>query len=249
MDQHPQKVAVISGAFGYVGKTVAAALAQEGFTLSLLSYTSSAEVIEATMRELPGSGHQVYSCDLRDGAALEEVFDTIERTQGPLTLALHAAGQKPDRKKLLLTTADELQAQFENTTLASFNFLTCAGRRLKQHGGGVLIGLTTIGVVVPEATKSLGAYIPAKYAVQGILTMLRDELASAHVAVYSIAPGFMPGGMNRDIPKAFVGMLEAQTPDNKLASAEDIAATVVALANHTLTPDGLTITIAPEYSR
>ncbi len=242
-----KKVAVISGGFGYVGFVTAKRLAKAGYTIALLYKNTSKEETSTQMRDLLGGGHRAYKCDLANELDVIGTINQIEVEQGPISVAVHAAGQKPDRKKLFLTTGEELQIQLQNNVVASFNFLVQCAKKLKEQGEGVLIGVTTIGVLVPEATKSLGAYIPAKYAVHGMLTMLRDELYPFNVRVYSIAPGFMPKGMNRDIPKAFAQIIEAKSVGKSLAKAEDIADKVLALSEAPQEADSLIIPIAPEY--
>jgi NAD(P)-dependent dehydrogenase (short-subunit alcohol dehydrogenase family) len=77
----------------------------------------------------------------------------------------------------------------------------------------------------------LGAYIPAKYAVQGMLVMLREELSPQGVRVYSVAPGFMHGGMNSDVPMAFAEMIREKSDTKKLTTAVDVAERVAYLCN------------------
>ncbi len=246
-EDRTKKIAVISGGFGYVGLAVARRLSKAGFSLALLYKNTTEEECATRLKELTGEGHRAYKCDLTNAEEVANILSLIEQEQGTITIAVHAAGQKPDRKKLHLTTLQELESQLQNNVVASFNFLTAFGKNLKEHRSGVLVGITTIGLVVPDATKSLGGYIPAKYAVQGMLTMLRDELAPSGVRVYAIAPGFMPDGMNADIPKAFVQMIEAKVPDKKLAQASDIADKIQMLYDMPPENDVFVIPIAPEY--
>lgn len=246
-DHMSKKIVVISGGFGYVGLEVAKALSEEGYLLTLLYNTTSQSDIDDGLQKLTGTGHAAYACDLSNEKSVEEVIERIEKEQGLIFMAVHAAGKKPERKKLHQTTTEELRLQIDTNIVGSFNFLTTCGKKLKDRKEGLIIGITTIGVVVPEATRSLGAYIPAKYAVQGMLTMLRDELAPHNVSVYSIAPGFMPDGMNKDIPQAFIQMIESKTPDKQLANASMIASKIVELSKKNVNQESLTITIAPEY--
>jgi NAD(P)-dependent dehydrogenase (short-subunit alcohol dehydrogenase family) len=243
-----KKVAVVSGGFGYVGLEIIKQLSLNNFLVAVLYNTASEEKVSTHMKELSGDGHVAYACNLNDAQSVEAVFDLIEKKQGAISLCVHSAGQKPERKKLHLTTLEELREQLENNVITSFNFLTNAAKKLKEHKAGMLVGVTTIGVIIPEATKSLGAYIPAKYAVQGMLTMLKDEMLPYGVEVYSIAPGFMSGGMNSDIPQAFVQMIQAKTVKKELASAKRIAETIINLCCKKIQSSSLTIPIAPEYN-
>ena len=240
------QVVVISGSTGYVGQAVAKRFAEQGMRVALM-YSSSKDAAEKLRASLAHTGHHLYQCDIQNEQAVKGCIEQVEKEMGPITIALHAAGLKLTRKPLLATTTQELEEQLAVNTVGSFHFLTACGRVMKEHKHGVLIGITTIGVDVPSATKSLGAYVPAKFALQGMLTMLKEELASSGVRVYSIAPGFMPEGMNADIPRAFVHILRSKSPSGTLASAEDVAEKMLYLCSE----DGksetqLTIRIAPE---
>jgi NAD(P)-dependent dehydrogenase (short-subunit alcohol dehydrogenase family) len=162
-----------------------------------------------------------------------------------VSLCVHAAGLKPERKKLLQTSAASFARQLEVNGMGGFNFLTNVASIMKE--GGTIVGITTIGVVNTEAAKSLGGYIPAKYVLQGILSMLREELLPRKVFVYALAPGFMEDGMNKDIPKAFVEMVKTKSKTKQLATAEGIAERVMSLHENKDQQKPLTITYAPEY--
>lgn len=244
------KVAVVSGAFGYVGLKVAERLSREGFRVAMLYNKTSQEKIEQGIKMLSGDGHRAYACSLSDEVSVAVTLESITKEMGEVFLCIHAAGLAPERKKLYATTTSELRAQIETNVVGSFNFLTKTAHLLKDNKDGLLIGITTIGVVRPEATKSLGAYIPAKYAVQGMLIMLHDELAPHNVNVYSIAPGFMREGMNSAIPEAFVEMVRTKSKTGNLAKAEDIAEAIIAVYKRKkegTPPNDMTIAIAPEY--
>lgn len=226
-----QKNAIVSGAFGYVGFEISKKLAQDGMRIALLYHNSTEEVIAQKLTELSGGGHRAYRCDLKNVDEVQRTIDTIEKDMGSLYACVHAAGVKPKRKQLLISSIDDLKEQLEGNVIPSFNFLSLCAKKLKEHGEGVLVGITTVGVVAPKAARSLGAYIPAKYAVQGMLTMLKEELSESSVRVYSVAPGFMHGGMNNDIPKAFADMIQEKNPAKKLTTATDVAEKIAYLCS------------------
>lgn len=243
-----RKIAIVSGALGYVGKAVCLRLAEDGFQVVLIHRSNNEETISANLALLSGSVHKAYYCDLVLYEEVKNVLEKIRIDIGMPDLIVHAAGQQPERKKIYTTTKEAFTIQVEQNIIASFNFLTLSAQLIQTSQKGVIIGITTAGVVKKEATKSLGGYIPAKYAVQGMLTMLRDELAP-HIRVYSLAPGFMEDGMNKTIPKAFVEMIKSKSKCGTLATAESVASSIVKLFNkETTLDDKLTILVAPEYS-
>lgn len=211
-----KKVAIVSGGTGYVGSAIVKKLIADGF--SVASLYNSPKI--AKLNE--------YKCDLRNEDEVRKTIEKIEIDMGEIYACVHTAGTKPDRKQLHLSRTEDLKVQFETNVFGSFNFLSACALKMKKIGG-VVIAITTEGVVNPKATKSLGAYIAAKYALQGMLNAFREELVSNSIRVYSIAPGFMEGGMNKDIPKAFVEMIKKNSPNGSIRQASDIAEIVSSL--------------------
>lgn len=242
-----KRIAVISGGTGYVGFEVAKKLANDGMLVAVLYHTKPKEEVEEMMKILKGDGHRAYLCNLEDADNVKQVLELIEKEIGNIYACIHTAGKKPKRKQLSLSTLEDLKEQLDGNVITSFNFLSACALKLKEHKEGVMIGITTIGVILPEATKSLGAYIPAKYAIQGMLTMFKEELASYSVRVYSVAPGFMEEGMNSDIPKAFVEMIKEKSPTKKIITAIDVADKIAYLCSpSSINVTDLTFLISPE---
>lgn len=226
-----QKIAIVSGAFGYVGLEISKQLAQDGMSVAMLYHNDDSYLVGQKLSELSGEGHRAYACDLGDQKSLQTVLNTIESDMGCFSVCVHVAGKKPQRKTLTASSEEDLRSQFEGNVMTSFNFLSLCARKLQERKDGVIVGITTVGVIAPEATRSLGTYIPAKYAVQGMLAMLKEEMKQFSIRVYSVAPGFMHGGMNSDIPKAFADMIKEKNDSKRLTSATDVAERVAYLCS------------------
>ena len=196
--------------------------------------------------DIMSGDHTSYKCDLENNKEVESTLIRIAAELGEPYAYIHAAGTGPARKKFLAVTEEDMHEQFTHTVMQSFNFFTNTAARLKTNGNGVLIGITTAGVLHSGATAGLGAYIPAKYAVQGMLTMLHNELAPHMVRVYSIAPGFMAGGMNAEIPKAFVEMIKVKSATHTITDADLVAEKIIELCDPDTTLNDFTVLIAPE---
>jgi len=241
-----KRIAVISGGTGYVGFEVAKKLAEDGISIAVLYHKKTKEEVDGIVKTLKGDGHHAYACNLEDADNVKQTLELIEKEMGNIYACIHTAGKKPKRKQLSLSTLDDLKEQLDGNVVTGFNFLSACVVKLKEHKEGVMIGITTIGVILPEATKSLGAYIPAKYAIQGMLTMFKEELAPYFVRVYSVAPGFMEEGMNSDIPKAFVEMIKEKSPTKQITSVEDVSSVISKLCSDDTIKD-FNIPVAKEY--
>jgi NADP-dependent 3-hydroxy acid dehydrogenase YdfG len=199
------KIAVVSGATGYVGGAVAMELTKHGIDIIGLS-----------------------RLDLADMQSLEKALKKIENEKGLIDICVHAAWPKPQRQSLLKSSITDAKTQFDAIDM-SFNLISACARRFKEQKRGVIVGITTDAIFSPIQSKNLGAYTIAKNALQNILAAFREELISSNVSVYSVAPGFMAGGMNADIPKAFIDMEREKTPGKKLLDAQDVAVVVADL--------------------
>lgn len=237
----PRKLIVVSGARGYVGKAVVHKLLNEGFQLACIV---SNNVQDQSNEDLPFL--KTYVCDLKNQ---DEVFSTVtllEKENGPIYGCVHVAGVKPERKDMLSVTSESVKSQLDSNFMTGFNFLQACGRRLKEYKQGVIVAVTTAGVVVPEFTKNLGGYILAKYALQGMLLTLREELQASSVRVYSIAPGFMDGGMNGGMPKMLVDLVRSKSPTKEITNADEVASTIAKLCTDTTLNETSTFVLAPE---
>jgi 3-oxoacyl-[acyl-carrier protein] reductase len=242
--EHNKRIVVISGGAGYVGSAVAKKLREQGMVVAVLYRKEQ----ESTLSSLPKGEHRAFVCDITSEEEVAQTLATIEQTMGVIYACVHVAGTKPVRKQLSNTTKEEFEDAFQVNTFGAFSFLSACARILKSHKEGVMVGVTTAGVIIPEATNSLGGYLPAKYALQGMLTMFKEELRSSHIRVYSVAPGFMEEGMNSDIPKAFVQMILAKSSKKRLTTAEDVAETIAYLCSDDATKEeALTHVVAREY--
>lgn len=241
-----QKIAVVAGGSGYVGSAVVRQLAADGLRVVVLHRAASTDSVAVLLASV-GEGHRAYPCELEDALQVHRTIRTIEEECGTISIGVYAAGALGPRKPLHLSTAEDLEEAFRKNALSGFNFLCALALRLKEHQNGVLIGITTAAVVYPASARGLGAYVPAKYALQGILATLREELLPAGIRVYSVAPGFMAGGLNSTLPKAFVEIARSSSPTKTLASATDVAARVSFLVSDAGADVGdLTVLIAPE---
>lgn len=243
---HERKVAVVSGSMGYLGAEVVNSLIDEGFVVAMLARRTPDDINEEKVASLEQKGHRLYICDLTYKDQIEETLNTIEKQLGNIHSVIHTAASAPLRKHLLKSTAFEMQEQFDTNVFASFNFLTECARRLKQNKEGVIVGVTTAGVAT-SGTKTLGIYTVAKFALQGILTVLKEELLESNIKVYSVAPGFMDGGMNSSLPQAYVDIVRNSSPTGEITSAKDVAKQICELCVGKSNNDGeLTVVIAPE---
>jgi NAD(P)-dependent dehydrogenase (short-subunit alcohol dehydrogenase family) len=247
MSTTQKRIAVISGAMGYVGFEVAKKLAQDGMHVAMLYSATAQEIASEKLSTLKGEGHRAYHSDLRNSAEVNKTLELIEKEMGDIYACVHTAGVIPKLKQLHLSSVEDLEEQFDVNVFGSFNFLSACALKIKAHKQGVIVGITTANVVTNVNTKARGAYSVIKFALQGMLVAFKEELGSSNVRVYSVAPGVMPGGMNSVIPKAFVEIVRNSSPTKKLTNASEVADKVSYLcSNESSGVTDFTFLLAPE---
>jgi NAD(P)-dependent dehydrogenase (short-subunit alcohol dehydrogenase family) len=248
IEKNKQKVILISGFTGYLGSEFSRKLSKDGFLIAGLYNKVTEPFVKDTLVSLHGNSHGAYSCNLENPKDISKTIEDIEEKQGKLYALVHCAWIKSERKQLNNCTPEEVLEEFNGNVLNSFNLISACAKIFKEQKEGVIIGITTAGVVIPEAAKNLGVYILGKTALQGMLSTFKTELSPA-VKVYSIAPGFMAGGINKDIPNAFVEMIKQKSLNQNITNPNEIAETISSICLGKIEQEDMTILIAPEYNK
>jgi len=218
-------VAVISGGSGYLGSALVTALRSNGWIALSLSLH-------------PKEIDCAYQCDITDERDVIQTVEKIIKTYGHISACIHAASPTIKRAPLLtISTAsfDEAMA-----TAARGAFMLAKATTPHMGEDSAFIGITS-QATDEGALPSMGAYIPAKYALEGVLRVIAQE--QKHLRVYAIAPGFMAGGLNQDVPEAVRTFLQKK-PDSGFCTAQEVADLIAQLCvGISVRPSGSRISI------
>lgn len=212
------KLALITGGRGYIGSAIALRFAQRGYVPVALS--------------------RALGIDVTDEGSLEDAVARAVSEHGPIYACVHAAAAPLERKPLL--TVDPRSFDAALATAARGAYLLARAARPHLAPTAAFIGITTEAIESGEPAAGSGAYIAAKYALRGVLRSLAAELPR----VYAVAPGFLPGGLNSDIPQAAREMLARKYNS---PTPEDIAALIVELCEGSPIPSGMSVKADRSY--
>ena len=223
-------VAIISGGLGDLGLAIGKKLAAEGYTIAALYRTAPASLSEALAHFGPGE-HATYQCDFEKPEEITATISKIHAQFKTVSAGVHAAWTPVVRASLLESSAYDVRAQFEVGVMGGFIFLQALGRVMREQKCGTLVGITTSNIEPNVASGNIGAYVPAKYALRGMLRVLALELAPAGVRVHAVAPGVMQAGMNKGLPPRLFELLQSKNPMQKSSTPEDVAEVVAFLCS------------------
>ncbi|HEY0639740.1 MAG TPA: SDR family oxidoreductase [Pseudonocardiaceae bacterium] len=172
------KIAVVYGAGGAVGSTVAAAFARDGAQVFLAGRTL--DKVRKVAEQITGEGGtaEAAQVDARDEQAVERhVADVVGRA-GRIDVLFNAIGMEDIQGTSLLDMPFE---DFEHpvATAARTQFLTAraVARRMVARRSGVIMTITA----EPSPAANLGGFMPACSLVEGLWRSLAVELGPHNV--------------------------------------------------------------------
>lgn len=237
MSRLENRVALVTGGAGHLGRSFAEALLELGAQVVLVDRDEAA--LEAAKRELGTKGVTTLTADLLDEAATAAVVPSVVKQLGGLDILVNnaaftgASGISGFAVPLAEQTLAAWNAAMRVNLSAPFQ-LSLAAREALVARRGVIINIGSIyGAVGPDFSLYEGTPMgnPAAYgASKGGLLQLTRYLATAlapHVRVNAISPG----GVARGQPELFRKRYEARAPLGRMASEEDMKGALAYLAS------------------
>lgn len=180
------RLAVVCGGSRGIGQAVSRLLAKRGCRLAVVSRNKDAA--QATVASLHGAEHVAFSCDVSKEQEVQKTFNTIQKTCGNISYLVNAAGINRDAL-LLRTKPEDMVSQLHTNLLGTM--LTCrAALRSMLHTKEAAI--VNIGSVVGlNGNAGQCVYSASKAGLEGFTRSLAKEVASRHIRVNLLAPGFI----------------------------------------------------------
>jgi len=219
------KTALVTGATGGIGGSIARALHAQGATVALSG--TRKEVLDQLAAEL-GERAFVVSADLSNAESVEALVPAAEAAMGSVDILVNNAGLTRDG--LFMRMKDEDWDLVLRVNLdAAFRLSRAAIRGMMKKRWGRIVTITS--VVGTTGNAGQANYAASKAALVGMSKALAAEVASRNVTVNCVAPGFiatpMTDVLNDKQREAILGTI----PAGRLGAPDDIGAAVVYLAS------------------
>lgn len=234
------KVAVITGASGVLGGSLAKSFIEAGAKVVALGRNQ--ETLDARVAELTKSGGDAFAVEanVMNVESLEAASKKILQKYGKIDILLNIAGGNipaatlsPDQSFLdmKMEAWDEVtNLNINGTVYPSYVF----GKAMVEDGGGSIVNISSMTAY--SAITRVAGYSAAKSAITNFTQWLATDLAlkfGDKIRVNAIAPGFFIGDQNRAILLKPDGSLTdrskkviAKTPMQRFGEAEELNGTV-----------------------
>lgn len=220
------KVAIVTGAGRGIGRSIATALAKDGYTL-VLNYRSNRAELESFVSEI-GAEVTLVQGDVTSHSDAENLVKAAVETYGRLDLLINNAGITRDTL-LLRMSEEDFDAVTETNLKGTFNCSKHAAKVMFKQRSGVIINISSVVGITGNIGQS--NYAASKAGVIGFTKAAARELAPRGVRVNAVAPGFIATQMtdviHEDIKKATLQNI----PMGKFGEAEDVANVILFLAS------------------
>ena len=223
---------LITGASRGIGRATAQAFATQGDRVAV-HHRGSPDLAAGVLAGLPGTGHTVVQADITDPAQARRMVDEAAVRLGGLDVVVNNAGVYLPHP-VAEVSYEEWQAAWRQTLdvnlIGPANVTWCAVQHMIPRGGGRIVNVSSRGAFRGEPGQ------PAYGASKGGLNAFGQSLALAlgpyGIAVATVAPGFVDTEMAAERVNGPDGdQVRAQSPFNRVARPEEIAAAVVYLAS------------------
>jgi len=186
------RTAVITGASSGIGKALALEFAKRGYNLGLAARRiDRLEALRAEIASMPGGQNlqvEITALDVSNtelvGPVLQELFNTLEKVDvvvvnaGVNKLTGVGKGQLNDELALMQTNL-----------LGAMATVNAAVEWFKQHGGGHVVGISSLASLTPIPKQA--AYCATKAGFSMYLDAAAIELKKYKIDFTKILPGFV----------------------------------------------------------
>ena len=220
------KTALVTGATGTSGATIARSLHGQGATVAISG--TRREVLDRLGAELGDRVH-ILAANLADTAETEALVPRAEEAMGQLDILVANAGVTRDNLLVQLRDEDWEQVIAINLS-ATFRLSRAAVRGMMRRRFGRVIAITS--VVGITGNPGQANYVAAKAGITGMIKAMAQEYAKRGVTANCVAPGFIVTPMTDKLNDKQRETIVAKIPASRAGTPAEVAAAVVFLASN-----------------
>lgn len=217
MSDLSDRVAVVTGAAGGIGKAVCQRLHRDGARVFGLDVARTADL---------GVGIDYLAVDLRDADAVFAMASRIQDTAGKVDVLVPSAGIVEDD----VPAAEMDVATFDAVLAVNLRgvFVTCRAfaPAMIERGDGRIVAIASMsGNKVVNVPQRQAAYNASKAGVSALIRSMAVEWAPHGVRVNALSPGYVDTQLNA-LKTHQHEEWKSRTPAGRFASVEEVAGAV-----------------------
>jgi 3-oxoacyl-[acyl-carrier protein] reductase len=220
------KCALITGASGGIGGSIARALYAQGAKVALSG--TRIDPLKALADDL-GDRAFIIPCNLSDVDAVKALPQKASEEMGGIDILVNNAGITKDNLFMRMSDDDWHQVIDVNLT-STMHLMKSVMRTMMKKRFGRIINITSIVGVTGNAGQV--NYAASKAGMIGMTKSFAQEIATRGITANCIAPGFIETAMTAELPENVIKNMLDAIPQGRMGQADEVAASVAFLASN-----------------
>ncbi|MGE5263463.1 MAG: 3-ketoacyl-ACP reductase [Acidobacteriota bacterium] len=233
------KVALITGAARGIGRGIAVALAEHGWSIAI-NYVDNREAAQETLQKVEKAGAKgiIVQADVARAIDRTRLVDKTLESFVHIDLLVNNAGVGPRQRVDMLEVNEESYDYVMTTNLKGPFFLTqlVAHKMIDALATVPNPKIINIGSISSYASSTNRAeYCISKAGVGMMTTVFADRLSEYGIHVYEIRPGIVETDLTSKVKEKYDRLIaDGVTPIKRWGQPEDVGRAVVAIAQDLL---------------
>ena len=203
----PDRVALVTGASGGIGRAISLALAREGAMVAV-HYNQGAKAAQDVAASIRADGGraEVFQANLTDPRQVAGLMEAVTSKPGGRDILVNNAGITIGGQTIADTAVDDWARVMDVNANSVFYTCRAAVPHLRQGGGGNVVNISSN--VINSLPGGSAAYAASKSAVVAMTKVFSKEEARHGIRVNAVSPGMIAAGMG-------LGAMERRAPESR----------------------------------
>jgi 3-oxoacyl-[acyl-carrier protein] reductase len=222
------KVALVTGASQGIGRVTALALSQAGAKVAVAARNEEKLVNLVSEIEAAGGSALAVKMDVADAEQVKVGFQQVLEKFRRLDILVNNAAITRDGLSIRMKQDDWEAVLKTNLTGAHLCTQQALSTMMRARAGRII---NISSVVAQSGNAGQANYVAAKAGLIGLTKAVAIEIASRHITVNAVAPGFIETPMTDVLPDKVKEELKTRIPLGRMGSPREVAAAIVFLAS------------------
>ncbi|MGH2663000.1 MAG: 3-oxoacyl-ACP reductase FabG [Actinomycetota bacterium] len=218
------RVALVTGASGGIGRAAAVAMAADGRTVACGYHSDDAGAKETVgLIEEAGGTAAAFRADVSDEQQVAELFRAVTEWADPPVIVVASAGINRDGLTVRYPV-DQFEHVMRVNVTGAFLCIRSALPAMMKTRWGRIVAVSSAAAM--RGNPGQAAYSASKAAMVGMIRVLAKEYGSRGITANAVCPGFIETDMTSGLPGRARGRLLESIPTGRIGTPEEAAAAI-----------------------
>lgn len=228
MERFRDKVVIITGGAGGIGRETALLISEDGGKVAIFDMNEiGLKEVEDTIKSR-GRNCKGYKVDVSDFEIVQDAVNKVVEDFGKIDILVNNAGITRDNFLTKMSVEDWNKVISINLT-GTFNCTKAVIPYMYEKESGVIINVSSVVAIYGNIGQT--NYIASKAGVIGLTKGWAKEFSKKGIRVNAVAPGFIKTPMTEKVPEKVIDFMVSRTPLGRMGETEEVAKAILFLSS------------------